>query len=311
MTVPQLDPGRIHEVTASDASLRRFLHGLPPVDAAGVEERAAQATATILADPALLDRVIRVLDLTTLEATDTPEAVRALCDRARHPDPEDASVPHVAAVCVYPDLVGAARQFLAGTGVRAAAVAGAFPSGRAMPTIKLAEIRQAVTDGAQEIDTVLDRGAFLSGRYLEAYEQLAAARHACAPADPGIPAVTLKVILETGELGMSEVVCRAAWLAMLAGADFVKTSTGKIPAAATPPMTLVMMEAARAFHAWTGRPVGVKAAGGIRTTGQALVYLRLAEETAGPGGTGPGVFRLGASSLLGDLLSARRRSGAS
>jgi len=206
----------------------------------------------------------------------------------------------VAAVCVYPDLVGVARSDLAGSPVAVASVATAFPSGRASLAVKLADVADAVSAGADEVDMVIDRGAFLAGQYAQVYEEVRAVREACGSAH-------LKVILETGELATLDNVSRAAWLAMLAGADFIKTSTGKVAPAATPPVTLVMLAAVRDFAATTGRRVGVKAAGGIRTAKDAIRYLVLVRETVGPQWLTPDYFRIGASSLLNDLLMQRRK----
>jgi deoxyribose-phosphate aldolase len=291
------------EVTASDAALRRFLHGLPGVDQVGAEARcAALATRSIktTAKAWALDRAIAMVDLTTLEGQDTPGKVRALCAKGRRPDPTDPTVPPVAAICVYGDMAGVAREALAGSEVHVAAVATAFPSGRASLEVKLADTREAVAAGADEIDMVIDRGAFLAGRYAHVFEEIVAVREACADAH-------LKVILETGELVTYDNVRRASWLAMLAGADFIKTSTGKVGVAATPPVTLVMLEAARDFADRTGRRVGVKAAGGIRTAKDAIRYLVLVKETAGEAWLTPDLFRFGASSLLNDLLMQRQK----
>jgi len=291
------------DVAASAASLRRFLHGLPGVDQVGAEERAARlATRSIKAAAKrfALDLATAMIDLTTLEGQDTPGKVRALCAKARRPDPSDPATPAVAAVCVYPDLVSTARQALAGSGVRVASVATAFPSGRAVRAVKIADVEYAVGQGADEVDMVIDRGAFLSGDYLAVHDEIVAVRQACGEAH-------LKVILETGELATYDNVRRASWLAMLAGADFIKTSTGKVQPAATLPVTLVMLEAVRDFRAATGRQVGVKPAGGIRSAKDALRYLVIVNETAGEDWLSPQWFRFGASSLLGDLLMQRQK----
>jgi deoxyribose-phosphate aldolase len=291
------------DVATSDAALRQVLHGLPGVDQVGAEARAASlATRSIKKDSKLqaIDMAIRMVDLTTLEGADTPGKIRGLCAKAVRPDPDDAGVPPVAAVCLYPDLAGVARQVLDGSGVKVAAVATAFPSGRAPLAVKLADVQAAVSAGADEIDMVIDRGAFLAGRYAQVFEEIRAVREACGTAG-------LKVILETGELATLDNVARASWLAMLAGADFIKTSTGKISPAATPAVTLVMLAAVRDFERSAGRRVGVKAAGGIRTAKDAIRYLVLVNETAGPDWLHPGLFRLGASSLLNDLLMQRRK----
>jgi deoxyribose-phosphate aldolase len=292
---------------SSESSLRTFLHGLPGVDQVGADGRAAAlATRSIKTDAKAwaIDLAITMIDLTTLEGADTPGKVRALCAKAQRPDPADPSAPAVAAVCVYNDLVGVAKQALGSSGVRVAAVATAFPSGRASSAVKLADTRDAVSAGADEIDMVIDRGAFLSGRYLQIHDQIVAIKQACR--SDGRDA-HLKVILETGELQTYDNVRRASWLAMLAGADFIKTSTGKIAPAATLPVTLVMLEAVRDFRAATGRQVGVKPAGGIRTTKDALKYLVLVNETVGDDWLDPDWFRLGASSVLNDLLMQRTK----
>jgi deoxyribose-phosphate aldolase len=290
--------------TLNDAAeLRAFLHGLPGVDRVGVEERAARLAARSVkasAKAEAIDLAISMVDLTTLEGADTAGKVRALCAKAAQPDPSDASVPKVAAVCVYPDMVEVAVRALSGTGVGVASVATAFPSGRAPMEVKLADTRAAVAAGAAEIDMVIDRGAFLAGDYARVHEEIVAVREACGPAH-------LKVILETGELATYDNVRRASWLAMRAGADFIKTSTGKVAPAATLPVTLVMLEAVRDYRAATGRQVGVKPAGGIRTAKDAIKYLVLVKETAGPDWLRPGWFRLGASSVLNDLLMQRRK----
>jgi deoxyribose-phosphate aldolase len=291
------------EVTVSDAALRRFLHGLPGVDQVGAEARAAMLATRSIKTSAkawALDRAVAMVDLTTLEGQDTPGKVRALCAKGRRPDPSDPTVPSVAAICVYPDLAGVAAEALEGSGVHVAAVATAFPSGRSSLDIKLADTREAVAAGADEIDMVIDRGAFLAGRYGHVFEEIVAVREACGDAH-------LKVILETGELVTYDNVRRASWLAMLAGADFIKTSTGKVSPAATPPVTLVMLEAVRDFHERTGRRVGVKAAGGIRSAKDAIRYLVMVNETAGEEWLDPELFRFGASSLLNDLLMQRQK----
>jgi deoxyribose-phosphate aldolase len=291
------------EVGTSDAALRQVLHGLPGVDQVGAEARAASlATRSIKKDAKLwaLDASIRMIDLTTLEGADTPGKVRGMCAKALRPDPADPAVPPVAAVCVYPDLVTVARTALAGSGVVIASVATAFPSGRASLAVKLADVRDAVQAGADEVDMVIDRGAFLSGRYGQVYEEVRAVREACGPAH-------LKVILETGELATLDNVARASWLAMLAGADFIKTSTGKVSPAATPAVALVMLAAVRDYARATGRRVGVKVAGGIRTAKDSVRYLVLVRETAGQEWLTPALFRIGASSLLNDLLMQRSK----
>jgi deoxyribose-phosphate aldolase len=295
-------PAPLSEVTRSESSLRTFLHGLPGVDAVGADARAAMLGTRSVKTTSkawALDLAIRMVDLTTLEGQDTPAKVRALAAKARRPDPADPGCPSVAALCVYPDMVPAAVAALAGSGVHVASVATAFPSGRASTAVKLADVRDAVAGGADEIDMVIDRGAFLSGRYAKVYEDIVATKEACGSAH-------LKVILETGELGTYDNVRRASWLAMLAGADFVKTSTGKVSPASTLPVTLVMLEACRDFRDATGRQVGMKSAGGIRTSKDAIKYLVLVNETAGDDWLDPAWFRFGASSLLNDLLMQRQ-----
>ncbi|MBE1531436.1 deoxyribose-phosphate aldolase [Actinomadura algeriensis] len=291
------------ETLTGAAELRAFLHGLPGVDRVGAEERAARLASRSIkttAKAAAIDLAISMVDLTTLEGADTPGKVRALCAKAARPDPDDPDVPRVAAVCVYSDLVDVAVRALDGTGIGVASVATSFPSGRAPLEAKLADTRAAVDSGAAEIDMVIDRGAFLAGDYAKVFDQIVAVKEACGPAH-------LKVILETGELATLDNVRRASWLAMRAGADFIKTSTGKVSPAATLPVTLVMLEAVRDFRAATGRRVGVKPAGGIRTTKDAIKYLVLVNETAGPDWLSPAWFRLGASSVLNDLLMQRRK----
>src|SRR4051794_16470275 len=223
----------------SDASLRRYLHGLPGVDQVGLEARAAGLGTRSIKTTAkawALDTAISMVDLTTLEGADTPGKVRALCAKAMHPDPGDPACPRVAAVCVYNDLAHVAAEALAGSGVHVAAVATAFPSGRASRAVKLADTRDAVEGGADEVDMVIDRGAFLSGRYVTVFEEIRAVKQACGSAH-------LKVILETGELSTYDNVRRASWLAMLAGADFIKTSTGKVSPAATLPVRTLLLKA--------------------------------------------------------------------
>lgn len=298
---PQLSDG-------SEVDLRRFVSRLPGVDQVGAEARtAALVTRSIKAASKLwaIDTAISMVDLTTLEGADTPRKVLSLCAKARRPDPMDPTVPSVAAVCVYPDLVATAKGELEATGVAVASVATAFPSGRSSRAIKLAEVAGAVADGADEVDMVIDRGAFLSGHYGLVFDDVYRAKQACGRAH-------LKVILETGELGTYDNVKRASWIAMLAGADFLKTSTGKVSPAATLPVALVMLEAARDFAQAGGRRVGVKVAGGIRTTKDAIRYLVLVNETAGGTWLDPSMFRFGASSLLNDLLMQRskQRTGA-
>ncbi|GIU94600.1 MAG: 2-deoxyribose-5-phosphate aldolase [Gaiellaceae bacterium] len=273
------------------------------VDAVALEERAATlAKRSIKRESKLqaLDLAIRMMDLTTLEGQDTPGKVEALCSKALRPDPVDRSVPAVAAVCVYPSLVEVAKARLAGTGVKVASVATAFPSGQSPTELKVAEARAVVELGADEVDMVIDRGAFLAGRYAKVYDEIVAVKEVCGSAH-------LKVILETGELGTYDNVRRASLLAIAAGADFIKTSTGKVSPAATLPVTLCMMEVVRDVHAETGHVVGVKPAGGIRTSKQAVQYLVALYETLGSEWMTPDRFRFGASSLLNDVLMQIRK----
>jgi deoxyribose-phosphate aldolase len=251
-----------------------------------------------------LHLAIGLMDLTTLEGADSPGRVWALCHKARFPEGGRGSAPPVAAVCVYPALVAIARRALEGSSVRVASVAAAFPAGLSPLTTKLDEVRQAVEAGADEIDMVIDRGALLAGEYARVSDEVAEVKQACKSA-------LLKVILETGELGAYDNVRLASELAIQAGADFIKTSTGKIQPAATPAVTLVMLEAIRDHYYATGRRVGIKPAGGIRTARQALHYLVLVRETLGAGWLRPELFRLGASSLLNDVLMQleKERSG--
>lgn len=290
------------DATRDEQSLRRFLHGLPGVDAVGVEQRAAElATRSIKKTAKLwaIDTAISMIDLTTLEGADTEGRVRSLASKARHPDPERGDTPSVAAVCVYSDLAATATRALAGSGVGVASVATAFPSGRAARQVKLDDVAVAVQAGADEVDMVIDRGAFLQGRYGQVFDEIREVKHACGDAH-------LKVILETGELATYDNVRRASWLALLAGADFVKTSTGKVSPAATLPVTHVLLQAVHDWYAATGEPRGVKPAGGIKTTKDAIRYLVAVHEVAGERWLSPALFRIGASSLLGDLLLQRR-----
>ena len=291
------------DAVRDDATLRRFLHGLPGVDQVGAQARAAAlATRSIKKQSKrwALDLAIRCVDLTTLEGADTPGKVRALCAKGRRPDPTDPETPPVAAICIYPDLVPVAKAELAGSTVKVASVATAFPSGRAGLPVKLADTREAVAAGADEIDMVIDRGAFLSGRYLQVYDEIVAVREACGAAH-------LKVILETGELSTLDNVRRASWLALLAGGHVIKTSTGKVSPAAAPPTSLVMLEAVRDFQLSTGDRRGVKLAGGIRTAKEAVRYLVQVNEVAGPEWLDPDLFRFGASTLLNDLILQRQK----
>lgn len=273
------------------------------VDAVALEARAGElAKRSIKKQSKLfaLELAIRMMDLTTLEGADTPGKVAALCSKAVRPDPVDRTIPSVAAVCVYPNLVEVAKHRLAGTGVRVASVATAFPSGQSPLEVKLADVRGAVEFGADEVDMVIDRGAFLSGRYATVFDEIVAVKEACGPAH-------LKVILETGELGTYDNVRRASLLAIAAGADFIKTSTGKVNPAATLPVTLCMLEVIRDVHDETGRVIGMKPAGGIRQAKQAIQYLCVLHETLGPAWMTPELFRFGASSLLNDVLLQIRK----
>jgi deoxyribose-phosphate aldolase len=273
------------------------------VDAVALEARASElAKRSIKRESKIyaLELAIRMMDLTTLEGADTPGKVRAMCAKAQTPDPGDPSVPPVAAVCLYPSLVGVARRALRGSTVKVASVATAFPSGQAPLEVKLADVRAAVDAGADEIDMVIDRGAFLSGRLGHVYEEVVAVKEACGDAH-------LKVILETGELGTYDAVRRASLVAIAGGADFIKTSTGKVAPAATLPVTLCMLEVIRDVHEETGLVVGMKPAGGIRTAKQAIQYLCVLHETLGMDWMTPDLFRFGASSLLNDVLLQLRK----
>jgi deoxyribose-phosphate aldolase len=300
----------------TDASLHGFLHGIAGVDAVGLEQRAAALGTRSIKTTSkawALDTIIGLIDLTTLEGADTPGKVRSLVAKAITPDAADASCPRVAAVCVYGDMVGSAIDALgaahgadADGRISVAAVATAFPSGRASLAVKLADTADAVSAGADEIDMVIDRGAFLSGRYGDVYEQIVAVKDACRRPDGTF--AHLKVILETGELNTYDNVRRASWLAILAGADFIKTSTGKVSPAATLPVTLLMLEVVRDWHKLTGEKIGVKPAGGIRTSKDAIKYLVTVAETAGEEWLRPQLFRFGASSLLNDVLLQRQKT---
>ncbi|ASR34218.1 deoxyribose-phosphate aldolase [Prauserella marina] len=295
-------PVALADATRDDASLRRFLHGLPGVDQVGVEQRAAGLGTRSIKKAAKLwaiDTAISMVDLTTLEGADTHGRVRGLAAKARRPDPERPDTPRVAAVCVYPDLAAIAVEALAGTGIGVASVATAFPSGRSSREVKLADVELAVRSGASEVDMVIDRGAFLEGRYGQVFDEIVAVKAACGDAH-------LKVILETGELVTYDNVRRASWLALLAGGDFIKTSTGKVSPAATLPVTHVMLQAVRDWYEMAGERRGVKPAGGIRNTKDAVKYLVAVHEVAGEEWLTPSLFRFGASSLLNDLLSQRR-----
>src|SRR5215203_2330565 len=273
------------------------------IDQVALEARAGElAKRSIKRDAKLfaLELAIRCMDLTTLEGADTPGKVAAHCSKAIRPDPSDPTVPSVAAVCVYPNLVPTAVERVRGTGVHVASVATAFPSGQSPLDVKLADARRAVELGADEIDMVIDRGGFLSGRYARVFDEIVKVKEAIGDAH-------LKVILETGELGTYDNVRRASLLAMAAGADFIKTSTGKVSPAATLPTALCMLEAIRDVHDETGRVVGFKPAGGVRTAKQAIQHLVLVNETLGPDWLTPDLHRFGASSLLNDVLMQIRK----
>ncbi len=291
------------DATASDSALRRFLHGLPGVDPVGLEARAASLGTRSIKTTAkayAIDLAISMIDLTTLEGADTPGKVRALAAKAVRPDPTDRTSPATAAVCVYPDMVATAKAALVGSDVKIASVATAFPAGRAALDVKLADTLDAVAAGADEIDMVIDRGAFLAGRYLKVHDEIRAVKEAAG-------AARLKVIFETGELSTYDNIRRASWLGMIAGADFIKTSTGKVAVNATPPNTLLMLEAVRDFREQTGVQVGVKPAGGIRTSKDAIKFLVIVNETVGGDWLTNEWFRFGASSLLNDLLMQRQK----
>jgi len=288
----------------SNQALTSWLHGLPGVDQVGCEGRAAALGTRSIKTTSkawAIDTAISMIDLTTLEGADTPGKVRGLAAKALLPDPTDPTTPRTAAVCVYGDMVAAAKTALGqGSGVKVAAVATAFPSGRASMPVKLADTRDAVAAGADEIDMVIDRGAFLSGDYLTVFNQITEVKAECGDA-------RLKVIMETGELVTYDNVRRASWLSMLAGGDFIKTSTGKISPAATLPVTLIMLEAVRDWRDVTGEMIGVKPAGGIRTSKDAIKFLVAVSEVAGEEWLDNHWFRFGASSLLNDLLLQRQR----
>jgi len=294
-------------IDGSDASLKNFLNNLSGVDAVGADARAAMlATRSIKTSSKrwAIDAAISMVDLTTLEGADTEDKVQALCTKAVRPDPSDLSVPSVGAVCVYNDMVATARKHLdliGGQHVPVAAVSTAFPSGRASMEVKIQDTKDAVDAGAGEIDMVIDRGAFLSGNYIGVFNEIVAIKEICGEK------AHLKVILETGELVTYDNVRKASYLAMLAGADFIKTSTGKIAPAATAPVVLVMLEAVRDFHEMSNVRIGVKPAGGIRNTKDAIKQLVLVNETAGPEWLTSSLFRIGASALLNDLLMQRMK----
>lgn len=299
----------------SEKALGRYLQGLPPVDTIGATQRAAHFQSRSIKTTSKqwgLDTAISMVDLTTLEGADTPGKVRTLAAKAVHTDPSDPTAPSVAAVCVYGDRVADVVDALGPrhiqkdpNGVAVAAVATAFPSGRASIRVKLADTEDAVLAGADEIDMVIDRGAFLSGRIGQVFDDIVQVKQACRRSDG--TSAHLKVILETGELQTLDNVRKASWLAILAGADFIKTSTGKVQPAATLPVSVVMLEAVRDWYALTGETVGFKPAGGIRAAKDALRYLVAVAETTGERWLDPALFRFGASSLLNDLVMQRQK----
>ena len=294
-------------IDGSEGSLKSFLKNLPTVDQVGADARAATlGTRSIKTSSKAwaIDTAISMIDLTTLEGADTPGKVKALCTKAVRPDPTNSVVPSVGAVCVYNDMVRIARTHLdeiGGKAVPVAAVSTAFPSGRASMAVKLQDTQDAIDAGATEIDMVIDRGAFLSGRIGEVFEEIVKIKEICGDR------AHLKVIFETGELVTYDNVRKASYLAMLAGADFIKTSTGKVAPAATPPVVMVMLEAVRDFRDITNHQVGVKPAGGIRTTKDAIKQLVLVKEVAGTDWLTNKYFRIGASALLNDLLLQRMK----
>jgi deoxyribose-phosphate aldolase len=294
-------------VDGSESSLKSYLKNLPPVDQVGAEARAATlGTRSIKTSSKAwaIDTAISMVDLTTLEGADTPGKVRALCTKAVRPAPSDSSVPSVGAVCVYNDMVKVARTHLdliGGQNIPVAAVSTAFPSGRASMAVKLQDTKDAIDAGATEIDMVIDRGAFLSGRLGEVFDEIVEIKAICGDK------AHLKVIFETGELVTYDNVRKASYLAMIAGADFIKTSTGKVAPAATPPVVMIMLEAVRDFRELTGYQIGVKPAGGIRNTKDAIKQLVLVNEVAGPDWLNNKYFRIGASALLNDLLMQRMK----
>jgi len=299
----------------TEKALRLHLDGLSGVDAVGLEQRAAGLSTRSIKTSSkawALDTIIRTCDLTSLEGADTPGTIRSLVAKAVTPDATDPETPRVAAVCVYGDMVPYAVEALGSlhaaggeSGIQVAAVATAFPSGRASLAVKLADTREAVAAGADEIDMVIDRGAFLSGRFGLVFDQIVAVKEACERPDGSV--AHLKVILETGELQTYDNVKRASWLAILAGADFIKTSTGKVSPAATLPVTLLMLEVIRDWHRLTGEQIGMKPAGGIRSSKDAVRYLVTVAETVGEDWLTPQLWRFGASSLLNDVLLQRQK----
>ena len=306
--MPTIEPEAVVGSRITNQSLSRWLHSLPGVDKVGLEARTASLGTRSIKTASkawALDMAIKMMDLTTLEGADTKERVRSLCLKAITPDPTDLTTPQPAAICVYGDMVKHAKEALGKNKIHVAAVATAFPSGRASLPVKIADTKDAVNAGADEIDMVIDRGAFLSGNYLEAYKQILAVKAACIRKD-GTRA-HLKVILETGELETYDNIRRASYLAMLAGPDFIKTSTGKVSVNATLPITLLMLQAVKDWYDQTKIQIGVKPAGGIRTAKDAIKYLVVVKETAGEEWLTPKYFRFGASSLLNDVLMQRQK----
>jgi len=306
--LPTIEPEAVVGSRITNQSLSRWLHSLPGVDKVGLEARTASLGTRSIKTASkawALDMAIKMMDLTTLEGADTKERVRSLCLKAITPDPTDLTTPQPAAICVYGDMVKHAKEALGKNKIHVAAVATAFPSGRASLPVKIADTKDAVNAGADEIDMVIDRGAFLSGNYLEVYKQILAVKAACIRKD-GTRA-HLKVILETGELETYDNIRRASYLAMLAGPDFIKTSTGKVSVNATLPITLLMLQAVKDWYDQTKIQIGVKPAGGIRTAKDAIKYLVVVKETAGEEWLTPKYFRFGASSLLNDVLMQRQK----
>ena len=303
-----IEPEAVVGSRITNQSLSRWLHSLPGVDKVGLEARTASLGTRSIKTASkawALDMAIKMMDLTTLEGADTKERVRSLCLKAITPDPTDLTTPQPAAICVFGDMVKHAKEALGKNKIHVAAVATAFPSGRASLPVKIADTKDAVNAGADEIDMVIDRGAFLSGNYLEVYKQILAVKAACVRKD-GTRA-HLKVILETGELETYDNIRRASYLAMLAGPDFIKTSTGKVSINATLPITLLMLQAVKDWYDQTKIQIGVKPAGGIRTAKDAIKYLVVVKETAGEEWLTPKYFRFGASSLLNDVLMQRQK----
>jgi deoxyribose-phosphate aldolase len=292
---------RTTPLTAAEAI--DLITGMAPVDRVRLEQRAT-ALMRRQSEPGgevgSFELALRLMDLTSLAEEDTEEKVSTMCRVALRPDADDPSLPSVAAVCVLPAFVPTAVQALHGSGVRVAAVAGGFPTGMAPTGDKLREIREVVEMGAEEVDVVMNRASFLAGDLQKTFQELAACKEACGEA-------RLKVIVESGALSSYDEVRKASVLAMAAGADFIKTSTGTIRPGATHPTALCIIDAIRDFHAETGGKVGIKVAGGIRTARQARGYLLLVDETLGPEWLSPDRFRIGASALLGDLLSEIRK----